>query len=92
MNISGILVHANPGKVDAVSAALTEFQGLEIHAATDDGRLVVTLDCQDNNAAADTLIKMNGLDGVLTASLVYHNFEPETANENETGPVAVGLN
>lgn len=82
MNISGILIHANPGKVDTVSTALQEFPGLEVHAATDDGRLIVTLDCDDNGAAADSLIKMNGLDGVLNASLVYHNFEPDPDSLN----------
>jgi len=92
MNISGILIHASLEKVASVKAALLDFPGVEVHAATDDGRLIVTLDCSDNNIAADNLFKMNGLDGVLNASLVYHNFEPDSFNEVETGLSAAGLN
>ena len=92
MNISGILIHVSPGKVAAVKAAVSAFPGVEVHAATDDGRLVLTLDCQDNAAAADSLFKMNGVDGVLNASLVYHNFEPDPVIEHETGRTADGLN
>jgi len=75
MNISGILVHAQPQKISKVQAALTALDGVEVHGRSEDGRLVVTIEDDDDSQAADTMLKMHRLEGVLSATLVYHNFE-----------------
>jgi periplasmic nitrate reductase NapD len=71
MNISGVVVHALPGKLDNVRSALEAVCGLEIHAATDDGRLVVTLEDEDYRRMADTVMNLHRLEGVLSAAMVY---------------------
>ena len=58
------------------------YDGIEIHAATDDGQLVVTLDQPDEGKAAETLFSLQNIDGVLNASLVFNYFE-ETAKPIE---------
>jgi periplasmic nitrate reductase NapD len=83
MNISGVLVHANPIKIDAIRQSLVEFDGVEIHGESDDGRLVVTIEDIGDQQAADTMLAVHRLEGVLSATLVYHNFESEEAEEPE---------
>ena len=77
MNISGVLVHANPKKLIAVRQSLGGLDGVEIHGESEDGRLVVTIEDIGDKTAADTMLAVHRLDGVLSATLVYHNFESE---------------
>ena len=82
MNISGVLVHANPAKLVAVRQSLVGLDGVEIHGESDDGRLIVTIEDVGDTQAADTMLAVHRLDGVLSATLVYHNFEDEDAVAN----------
>lgn len=74
MNISGVLVHARPEKLDAVKSHLSGLCGVEIHAATNDGRLVVTIE-NDTGTMIDTMSSLHDIDGVLSAALIYHHFD-----------------
>jgi nitrate reductase NapD len=76
MNISGILVHARPERRVAVTSELSTLDGVEVHHTTDDGRLVVTVEDCASREAAETLLDINRMAGILSASLVYHHFEP----------------
>jgi nitrate reductase NapD len=64
--------------MEAVVREIGAFNGAEIHATTDDGRLVVTLDEPDNAEATDAFVRIQDLDGVLSVSLVYNYFEQPT--------------
>ncbi len=76
MNICGVLVHANPSRVDEVVASLRVLEGVEVHMQTDDdGRIVVTVEDTPHSLALDSITAIHKLDGVVSASLVYHNFE-----------------
>ena len=44
MNISGVLVHTRPEQTNVVKNELDNLFGVEVHAATEDGRLVVTIE------------------------------------------------
>jgi nitrate reductase NapD len=77
MNICGVLVHANPAKVDTVLAALAGLPGVEMHQTGSGGRIVVTVEDGGNTTALDTMAAIHRLDGIVAASLVYHHFEPE---------------
>lgn len=82
MNISGVVVRAYPGDVSPVSAKLVEYEGVEVHGASDDGRLVVTIEKESDSGVADLVVKMQDIPGVLSASMIYHHFEdlgPEEA-------------
>jgi len=71
MNISGVLVHVQPEKMDNVSEQLNATQGVEVHAAAD-GKLVVTVENEKLNALADQVIAFQNLKGVLSVVMVYH--------------------
>jgi len=83
MNISGVLVRAFPENVDAVWKALTGLDGVEVHGANEDGRMVVTVERETEGQLADLLVRMQDVAGVLSASMIYHQFEESGQQEAE---------
>jgi len=71
MNISGVLVHAQPKRMDALSDELNAIDGVEVHAAKD-GKLVATVENEKLNALADQVMAFQHLKGVMSVSMVYH--------------------
>ena len=74
MNIAGVVIHARPEKLAGVETQLTGLPGVEVHATTEDGRMVVTVE-DEAPRLADTVMGLQDVDGVLSASLIYHHFE-----------------
>jgi len=81
-NVCGVLVHVKPTRRDAVLAALAAKPGVEIHHATDDGRLIVTVEDAGGIWAGSTITSFSDIEGVLNVALVYHHFD--SALEGET--------
>lgn len=77
MDIASAIVNAAPGRREAVRAALLAMSGVEIHAETADGRFVVTVEDTAQASAADTIIELHRLDGVLSAAMVYQYSDRE---------------
>ena len=82
MNICGVLVHAKPGRADAVAARLRALAGVEVHQVTANSKLVVTVEERDDVVAGDTVLAMHREADVLSAALVYHHFEPDQEAED----------
>jgi len=78
MNISGVLVRSRPEKLHAVRARLEQLTGVEVHGANADGRLVATVEEDGDRAMADTVLRMQDLPGVISASMIYHQYEEES--------------
>ena len=91
-HIAGVVVHANPARLDEVRAAIDAMAGAEIHAGNDAGKLVVTLEAPTMRAIAAHLEYLHRLDGVLSAALVYqHNEDAGAMEEEMTDDHAQGL-
>jgi nitrate reductase NapD len=71
MDIASAIVHAAPGHADQVRAQLARLRGLEIHGETPDGRFVVTAEDTADGTAAETVLQLHRLEGVLSAALIY---------------------
>lgn len=86
MNISSVIVHARPGMADAVKARLAEVDGVEVHVASDEGKIVVTIEAENDGSMAETFDRLGKLDDVLSASMVFHQSESDPDKEicNET--------
>jgi len=81
-HIAGVLVHAHATHLDAVRAAIEALSGSEIHATSDNGKLVVTLEAPSTRAIAAHLELIQQMDGVLNTALVYqHNEAADAMNE-----------
>ncbi|MBL8288755.1 MAG: chaperone NapD [Rubrivivax sp.] len=87
MNISSLVVHVKAEEVRRVQGALGAIAGVEVHAATEAGHFVVTVDAPDDDAALAIHRQISELPGVMSAALVYHHAEPEpepdSASETE---------
>jgi len=75
MNISGVLVRSYPENVQSVWQELIKIEGVEVHGNNDDGRMVVTVEQETAGQLSDMLGRMNDIHGVLSTSMIYHEFE-----------------
>ena len=75
LHISSLLVHARPASLPAVRAALATLDGVEIHGASDTGKIVVTLETESSGGIVERLANIRDLAGVLSAVLVFHQIE-----------------
>ncbi|MGR3792985.1 chaperone NapD [Vannielia sp. SX4] len=75
MNICGCLVHVARDVVTEARAAMEATPGVEVHAQTDDGRLVVVVEDTDAAFASDTIMGLHQIPGVISLTLNYHHFE-----------------
>jgi nitrate reductase NapD len=81
MNISSVILRTRPERLPGVRRQLTAMPGVEVHAEDGDGRLVLTLEDGEGYAPPDIFLKLQGLDGVLSASLVYQYCDDDLAQE-----------
>lgn len=75
MNICGCLVHAVPDRALAAERELGAFNGVEVHGASEDGRIVVVVEDTPDRFASDTIMALHQVPGVLSLTLTYHHFE-----------------
>lgn len=90
VNISSAVVHARPGNAEAVRSALTAIEGVEVHAASAEGKLIVTIETDGDRATADTYESISRMDDVMSVAMVYHQLEsdPEMEISVEASPRA----
>ncbi len=88
MNISGVLVHARPERAEAAKQQLVKIPGVEVHAISPEGRMVLTIEAKHAGQMADTMVACQNIAGVLSAAMIYHH--DEELDEDET--VSVDIN
>ncbi len=75
MNISSAIVHARPGTAAEVRERLTAVAGVEVHAVSDAGKMIVTLESEDDAGTVATFETISRVADVLSASMVFHQVE-----------------
>lgn len=81
MNISSAIVHARPGHAEVVRLALAAIAGVEIHAVSAEGKLIITIESPGDRETADTFGAISQMDHVMSTSMVYHQTESEPEAE-----------
>lgn len=81
MNISSVIVIPHPDHIEAVRLRLQEVDGVELHAVSPEGKMIVTVEADDDRTTTGTYEYISQLDGVLSASMVYHQYEPNPETE-----------
>jgi len=84
MNISSAVVYAKPQQEATLRAQLMQLPGVEIHANTADGRLIVTLECDDDVQAIDLYRTIEHLPGALSVAMIFQ--QTESNPEQELAP------
>jgi nitrate reductase NapD len=82
-HIVGLVVRAHPESVDRVTRSLRNVAGAQVHVATSDGRCVVTIEAAHAEEIADRVCRIQTMEGVLAAALVYQHAEAATAMDEE---------
>ena len=75
MSLASLVLRIQPRKRATVEAALTALPGVECHAMSEDGKLIVTVEDAPGVAMSDTLIAIHRIPEVLAATLAYESNE-----------------
>jgi nitrate reductase NapD len=76
LHIAFAVVKALPANQHMVAQRIAALAGTDV-VAIDQGRIIVVLETGEQHVISDTLNHIVGLDGVLSATLVFEHSEPE---------------
>ena len=72
LTIAGLIVYSTSRHSRQISEQLTDLPGVDVHAITPEGKLVVTIEeLPGEKTMIKTIGAINNLDGVISTSLVY---------------------
>lgn len=77
MNISSIIVIPHPDHIEAVRQQFTDLDGVELHAVSPEGKMIVTIETEGDRDTVRLYEYISQMPGVLSASMVYHQQENE---------------
>lgn len=80
--ISSLVVNVDPAKTQEVIDAINAVEGAEVAEHSED-KLVVVIEKPSLDESHDCAFEMGKIDGVITVSLVYCNFEELVDNNIE---------
>lgn len=83
LHISSFIVHVRPETLAAAARRIECLNGAEIHQRLDTGKLIVTLETSGTHELLQRLDIINGLPGVISTALVYHQWEMASEAESE---------
>ena len=74
-HVASLLVQAWPDRLAEIEDELNAIPGVETHGAAGAGKLIVTVDVDGDQALVDAVSSIEATEGVITASLVYHQMD-----------------
>ena len=81
MNISSAIVHTHAANSAAVQARLIALTGVEVHGISPEGKIIVSIESDDDSSTIDTYTRISQLEGVLATAMVYNQSESEPEKE-----------
>jgi nitrate reductase NapD len=81
MNISSAIIYAKPDHDQALRAQLVAMPGVEVHAVTGDGKLVISIESDNDGSAVDTYKAIELLSGVLSVAMIFQQTESNPQQE-----------
>ena len=81
-HISSFIVQAKPEHLEALLETLKTLTGVEIHQTSPEGKIVLTLECNNTGEISDITTAIGQMKGVLSCNMVFHQIEQEPANEH----------
>ncbi len=81
MNISSVILYVAPECLEEACQALTAMPGVEIHARTEEGKVIVTLEDSDVQSAADSYAALHNVVGVASVAMVYQYSDSDLETE-----------
>ncbi len=82
-HVSSLVVLTQPSLRHQLADEIATLEGAEIHAVSDEGKLVVTLEGPSQRPIMEAIDAINAMPGVLSAALIYHQFDELEAQSKE---------
>ena len=80
-HVSSLVVLAQPAQRHQLAERIATLEGAEIHAVSEEGKLVVTLEGASQRPIMAAIDAISAMPGVLSASLIYHQFDEGEVEE-----------
>ncbi|MDA1097439.1 MAG: chaperone NapD [Proteobacteria bacterium] len=74
-HIASLMVQARPRHMAQLTPVLVAIPGVEVHGSNDQGRMIVTVEADNDGHFMAILSRIEGTENVVLASLVYHQVE-----------------
>lgn len=81
-HVSSLLVLTQPTRRHEVAGQVATLVGAEVHAVSDEGKLVVTLEGARQREIIEAIDAINAMPGVISAALIYHQFDEQKPCED----------
>lgn len=75
VHISSLIIHCLPDKLEKVISDTSALEFVEVAAHDPCGKLVVVLETKNEKGIMSTIDKIQAFDGVLNATMVYHELD-----------------
>lgn len=82
LNISSAIVYARPGTDSSVREQLPGIAGVEVHAASEDGKIVITIEADNDRCAVETYEAIARMDDVLNIAMIFQQTETHPDQES----------
>lgn len=81
LNISSAIVYSQTGLDLRLREQLCELEGVQVHAASVDGKLVVTIERDSDRSAVDAYQAIERMPGVLAVAMIFQQTEDNPEQE-----------
>jgi nitrate reductase NapD len=71
LHIASLVVHSTPRRLASVAEQIAAMPDACVHGHSEQGKLVVTLEAPSAEAMSAQVVRIQHIDGVLSAALVY---------------------
>lgn len=81
MNISSAIVYAKSEHDKALRTLLSQIPGVEVHASTDDGKMIITIETESDRTAVTIYEDIERMEGVLSVAMIFQQTESHPDQE-----------
>ncbi|MBT4042497.1 MAG: chaperone NapD [Rhodospirillaceae bacterium] len=74
-HVASLMVQARPLHMASLAPVLATIPGVEVHGSNDQGRMIVTVEADNDGHFMEIMARIEGTENVVMASLVYHQIE-----------------
>ena len=76
-HVASFVAHINAKSLVSIRQSITDIDGAEIHAESDQGKLVFTLEAETHQLIAKRMDLIKDLEGIISLAPVYHQYLTE---------------
>lgn len=77
-HVASFIAHAKPENSQSLTASIATIEGAEVHLISGEGKIVFTIEADNQKRIANRLETIQYHDDVLSLSPIYHQFMTET--------------